>query len=164
MAITYPRPCPTCGKKYKNRFDLCRHKKYCERKVKVPCLHCNKLFSRKDKMTAHVRKFHSEETQRKAADTDELARLELLHAEKVPRLSVEHQTGGAVSTRGMKRVSEEEEFNPDAKAAKNENDQEIGVDVSEGCPEYTGWSNPTMTCTECNKQFFGEDCDKVHLI
>lgn len=89
-------------------------------------------------MTAHVRKFHSEEAQRKAADTDKLARLELLHAEKVPRLSVEHQTGGAVSTCGMKRVSEEEEFNPDAKAAKNENDQEIGVDVSEGCPEYTG--------------------------
>lgn len=115
-------------------------------------------------MTAHVRKFHSEEAKRKAADTDELARLELLHAEKVPRLSVEHQTGGAVSTRGMKRVSEEEEFNPDVKAAKNENDQEIGVDVSEGCPEYTGWSNPTMKCTECNKQFFGEDCDKVHLI
>lgn len=56
-------------------------------------------------MTAHVKKFHSETAKRKAADTDELARLELLHANKVPRLNVEHQTGGAVSTRGMKLVS-----------------------------------------------------------
>ena len=37
-------------------------------------------------------------------------------------------------------------------------------DDSEGCPEYTGWSNPTITCTHCNRQFSGEDCCKAHLI
>lgn len=118
MAITYPRPCPTCGKKYKNRFDFCRHKKYCESKVKVPCLHRNKLFSRKDKMTAHFRKFHSEAAKRKAEESAELLKLEILNSNKVPRLSVEHQSGGAVTTRGMKRVSEE--TSPDVKAAKPE--------------------------------------------
>ena len=56
-------------------------------------------------MTADVKKFHSEAAKRKAANTDELARLELLYTDKVPRLSVEHQTGGAVMTRGTKRVS-----------------------------------------------------------
>ena len=60
------------------------------------------MFSRKDKMTVHVKKFHSEAAKRKAA------RLELLHADKVPRLSVERQTGGAVTTRGMKREVDEE--------------------------------------------------------
>ena len=29
---------------------------------------------------------------------------------------------------------------------------------SQGCPEYTGWSNATITCVECNRQFYGEDC------
>ena len=60
------------------------------------------MFSRKDKMTVHVKKFHSEAAKRKGA------RLELLHADKVPRLSVERQTGGAVTTRGMKREVDEE--------------------------------------------------------
>ena len=35
---------------------------------------------------------------------------------------------------------------------------------SEGCSEYTGWSNPTITCSKCNRQFYGEDCYKAHLI
>ena len=72
-------------------------------------------------MVAHVKKFHSEAAKRKAEESAELTRMELLHANKVPRLSVEHQSGGAVTTRGMKRVSEE--TNPDVKVAKN--DQEI---------------------------------------
>ena len=122
MAITYLRPCPTCGKKYKNRFDFCRHKKYCGTNIKVPCLYCNKLFSRKDKMTAHVRKFHSEAAKRKAEESAELLKLELLNSNKVPRLSVEHQSGGAVTTRGMKRVSEE--TIPDVKVAKNDQEDE----------------------------------------
>ena len=122
MAITYLRPCPTCGKKYKNRFDLCRHKKYCGTNIKVPCLYCNKLFSRKDKMTAHVRKFHSEAAKRKAEESAELLKLELLNSNKVPRVSVEHQSGGAVTTRGMKRVSEE--TIPDVKVAKNDQEDE----------------------------------------
>ena len=37
-------------------------------------------------------------------------------------------------------------------------------DDSEGCPKYTGWSNPSITGTHCNRQFFGEDCHKAHLI
>ena len=43
MPITYPRTCPTCGKKYKNGFDFCRHKKYSGSNVKVPCLHCDEV-------------------------------------------------------------------------------------------------------------------------
>ena len=35
---------------------------------------------------------------------------------------------------------------------------------SQGCPEYTGWSNPTIICVECNRQFYGEDCYKAHLL
>ena len=72
-------------------------------------------------MVAHVKKFHSEAAKRKAEESAELTRMELLHANKVTRLSVEHQSGGAVTTRGMKRVSEE--TNPDVKVAKK--DQEI---------------------------------------
>lgn len=29
---------------------------------------------------------------------------------------------------------------------------------SQGCPKYTGWSKPTITCDRCNRQFYGEDC------
>ena len=55
-------------------------------------------------MKAHVRKFHSEAAKRKAEDSAELVRLELLHSNKVPKLeSDESQTGGAVSTRSMKQ-------------------------------------------------------------
>ena len=40
----------------KNRITFCRHKKYCGTNIRVPCLHCDKTFSRKDKMTAqHVK-------------------------------------------------------------------------------------------------------------
>ena len=124
MPITYPRPCPTCGKKYKTRFDFCRHKKYCGSNVKVPCLHCDKLFSRKDAMKAHVRKFHSEAAKRKAEESAELLRLELLNADKVPRLSVERQKGGAVTS--SKRTLDEVESTP-AKASKKGNDQDEAV-------------------------------------
>lgn len=48
-------------------------------------------------------KFHSEAAKRKAEESAELVRMKLLNADKVPHLSDEHQTGGAVSTRGMKR-------------------------------------------------------------
>ena len=54
-------------------------------------------------MSKHTRKFHSEAAKRKAEESAELVRMKLLHADKVPHLSDEHQTGGAVSTRGMKR-------------------------------------------------------------
>ena len=67
-------------------------------------------------MTAHVKKFHSEAAKRKASELEELSRLELLHADKIPRLSADHQTGGAVTTRGTKRAAEE--IKPDAKTPK----------------------------------------------
>ena len=118
VKITYPRPCPKCGTKINNRFNFSRHKKYCGTDVKVPCIYCDKVFCRKDKLVAHVKKCHSEAAKRKVEESAELTRLELLHASKVPRLSDEQQTGGAVSTRGTKRSPEES--NPDVKIAKGE--------------------------------------------
>ena len=73
-------------------------------------------------MLKHVRKFHSDEAKQKASVNDELDRLELLHADKVPRLSDEHQTGGAVSTRGTRRVADD--GSPDVKVAKNDQEDE----------------------------------------
>ena len=70
-------------------------------------------------MVAYVKKFHSEAAKRKAEEDAELFRLELLHANKVPRLGNEEQTGGAV-TRGMKRSGDNEETNPDVKRIKND--------------------------------------------
>lgn len=104
MPITYPRPCPTCGAKLKNRSAFSRHRKYCGRKPDpVPCLWCESTFKRRDNLSKHTRKFHSEAAKRKAEESAELVKMKLLHADKVPHLSDEHQTGGAVSTRGMKR-------------------------------------------------------------
>ena len=60
VKITYPRPCPNCGTKINNRFSFSRHKKYCGTDVKAPCVYCDKVFCRKDKMMAQVRKCHSE--------------------------------------------------------------------------------------------------------
>ena len=116
--VTYPRHCPKCSKQLKNRITFCRHKKYCGTNTRVPCLHCEKTFCRKDKMVAHVKKCHSEAAKRKAEESAELLRLELLNSGKIPRLDVEEQTGGAVSTRGSKRSAEDS--NPDVKMAKRE--------------------------------------------
>ena len=69
-------------------------------------------------MLRHVRKFHSQEAIRKAEANDELTKLEVLHSNKVPRLDVEEQVGGAVSTRGTKRPAEES--NSDIKELKPE--------------------------------------------
>lgn len=118
MAITYPRPCPKCGTKINNRSNFSRHRKHCEKKVDpVPCPHCQSTFTRKDDMLRHVKKFHSEAAKRKAKESAELLRLELLHADKVTRLSEDSQTGGAV-TRGMKRPAEDSNF--DVKELKPE--------------------------------------------
>ena len=116
--VTYPRHCPKCNEQLKNRITFCRHKKYCGTNTRVPCLHCEKTFCRKDKMVAHVKKCHSEAAKRKAEESAELLRLELLNSGKIPRLDVEEQTGGAVSTRGTKRSAEDS--NPDVKMAKRE--------------------------------------------
>ena len=206
-------------------------------------------------MVAHVKKFHSEAAKRKAEEDAELFRLELLHANKVPRLGNEEQTGGAV-TRGMKRSGDYEETNPDVKRVKNDleesegsrskdvdyekplfqaniakmgtpkkwkkgkvidqkftftldymrgpkTEEDVGVEAvhaltigmdnlmedmeidakhhnclhancpscmrrrnktSKGCPDYTGWSKPTITCRTCCRSFYGEDCYRDHLI
>ena len=69
-------------------------------------------------MIAHVKKYHSEAAKRKAEESAELSKLELLHASKAPRLTNENQTGGAVTTRGTKRGSDETK--PDVKELKPE--------------------------------------------
>ena len=68
----------------------------------------------------HVRKHHSQAAKRKAEESAELLRLELLNAGKIPRLTIDEQTGGAVSTRGTKRSAEESI--PDVKVAKGESE------------------------------------------
>lgn len=84
-------------------------------------------------MSKHVRKFHSEAAKRKANDTAEL------HADKVPRLSDEHETGGAVTTRGMKReVDEEEESKQEVKMAK----PDVSETTKDTNDEYGGGPNP----------------------
>ena len=82
-------------------------------------------------MIAHVKKRHSEVAKRKEEESAELSKLELLHANKVPRLSLKDHTGGAVSTRGTKRVSEE--TIPDVKELKPEvKPQEQNEEYDEG--------------------------------
>ena len=113
MPITYPRPCPKCGTKIKNRGNFSRHKKRCgTSEHRVQRLHCPKTYSRKDDMLKHVRKSHSEGAKRIAVDTAELIRLELLHSGKVPRSTVDSQIGGAVSTRGLRKVIESPKIDP----------------------------------------------------
>ena len=68
-------------------------------------------------MQRHAKKYHSEVAKRKASDNAELDRLEVLHSKKVPRLVVaEDQTGGASTTRGTKRVADDD--NPKGKFSK----------------------------------------------
>ena len=62
-------------------------------------------------MKVHVKKFHFESAKRKAAYNDELLRMELLHSNKVPCLSIDNQTGGAVSTRSIKPPKDEPRTN-----------------------------------------------------
>ena len=64
--------------------------------------------------------------------------MELSHSEKVPRLSTEGQTGGAVTTRGMKREAEQGDNTPDVKVTKQEDaDQPLDPTV-----EYGGGKDP----------------------
>ena len=104
MPITYPRPCPTCGVKIKNRCNYARHKKYCGKTCDpVPCPHCEATFTRKDGMMRHVKQYHSEAAQQRALELQELNRLELLHGDQIPTLTEEEeeQTGGAATTRSQ---------------------------------------------------------------
>ena len=88
MVITYPRPCPTCGKKVKNRRAFSRHRKYCGKKTEpVPCPYCESTFKRKDDLSKHTRKFHSHAAKRKAEESAELLRLAMMYSNTVPTLS-----------------------------------------------------------------------------
>ena len=69
-------------------------------------------------MTAQVKIFHSEAAKRKAQEGAELLRLELLNFGKVPRLGNEEQTGGAVTTRGMTRETDEGDHKSGVKVTK----------------------------------------------
>lgn len=51
----------------------------------------------------------SENSIQKQPNEKLMTQLVELHADKVPRLSDEHQTGGALTTRAMKREVDEEE-------------------------------------------------------
>ena len=83
-------------------------------------------------MSKHPRKFHSEVAKRNANDTVEL------HADKVPRLSDEHQTGGAVTFHGMKRETTEEESKHVVKTSKPEEADSTPTTSD----EYGGGPNP----------------------
>ena len=77
-------------------------------------------------MKKHFKKAHSEAAKRKAEDSAELARLDLLHTNKVPRLSLGDQSGGAVSTRGMQQESKTMDQNPtkdESQSAKRKLDE-----------------------------------------
>ena len=59
--VTYPRPCPQCGKVLNNRFSYCRHKAhYGKTTPKVQCLYCEKSFGRLDNCKRHMKNVHSE--------------------------------------------------------------------------------------------------------
>ena len=104
-----------------SRASYSRHVKHCGKKTEpVPCPHCDSTFTRKSDMVRHVKRYHSEAVKRKADESSELDRLEILHSKKVPRLVVdEDQTGGAVSTRGTKRRMNEENDLPSEKVSRS---------------------------------------------
>ena len=83
-------------------------------------------------MMRHVKKFHSEATKRKAEESDELLRLELLNGDKVPRLTMDEQIGGAVSTRGVKRTAIDEPI----QESKRSKPDEIKEKVSDPNPLF----------------------------
>ena len=91
-------------------------------------------------MMAHVRKCHSEAAKRRAEESAELSKLELLHANKVPRLSLEDQTGGAVSTRSMKKDPEDITSmtkEPETKKRKfKEDDVDVSYMIDDGLDDF----------------------------
>ena len=52
--------CETCQKAYKTRSDKNRHMKIHEA-TKFPCTICNKSFSRKDNLAAHISMVHDKD-------------------------------------------------------------------------------------------------------
>ena len=137
--VTYPRACPKCGKKIKNRGNFFRHKKHWgTSEHRVQCPHCPKTYSRKDDLKKDFKNAHSKAAKRKAEESAELLRMELLNSEKVPRLSLENQKGGAVTTCGTKREDAEGESKQDVKIAK----PGVVDPVTEPTDEYGGGPDP----------------------
>ena len=62
--VTYPRPCPTCGKEL-SRGQFFRHKEQCgTTENRYHCPYCPLSFSQKDNMQRHVQQQHSKMPQR----------------------------------------------------------------------------------------------------
>ena len=140
--VTYPRPCPHCSKLLNNRFSYCRHKAYCSKSTpQVKCLYCDKSFTRLDNCTNHKKKFHSEAAKRKAEESAKLLSLEIMNSDKVPRLDIKEQVGGAVTTRGKKRVADDGDSKHEAKLPKaEEKEEETPGNDDDG--EYEGGRDP----------------------
>ena len=109
-----------------SRSSYCRQKRYCGKTSDlVQCPHCESSFTRKDDMLRHVRQLHSQAAKRRAEETAELNRMEVLHSNKAPRLSnVEQQVGGTVSTRGTKREAPSEAKTEVKLSKPDDNDDE----------------------------------------
>lgn len=62
--VTYPRPCPTCGKEF-NKSMFFHHKKQCgTTEFRYQCSFCPLSFSRKYNMQWHIQQQHSKNPQR----------------------------------------------------------------------------------------------------
>ena len=55
--VTYPRPCPTCGKEFSVKRTFNNHKQHCG--IRYQCPLCPMSFSRNDHRHRHVRQQHS---------------------------------------------------------------------------------------------------------
>ena len=65
--VTYPRPCPHCGKLLNKRFCDCRPNAHCGKTTpKVQCLYCEKLFGRLDNCKRHMKNVHFKGAKHKA--------------------------------------------------------------------------------------------------
>ena len=56
--VTYPRPCPTCGKELKHRSSFFNHTKQCSGQ-RYHCQHCPLTFSYHRNLQRHVQQQHS---------------------------------------------------------------------------------------------------------
>ena len=105
LKVSYPRPSSIVGRYSTINLATAGIKLIAERLLLrvLECLYCEKSFGRLDNCKRHIKNVHSEGAKRKAEERAELLRMELLNSEKVPRLSLENQNGGAVNTRSKKR-------------------------------------------------------------
>ena len=63
--VTYPRPCPTCGKECGRKRTFFRHKKQCgTTENRYHCPNCPLSFSQKESMQRHIQQQHSKTPQR----------------------------------------------------------------------------------------------------